>query len=48
MILAISGTEIPYREYKRYRIVPLLSAGQSGDLPFFTMPFIDGKPLRHP
>jgi serine/threonine-protein kinase len=27
-------------------VVPLLSAGQSGDLPFFTMPFIDGESLR--
>src|SRR5262245_32556750 len=27
-------------------IVPLLNAGESGGLPFFTMPFVDGESLR--
>ncbi|HUF27067.1 MAG TPA: protein kinase [Gemmatimonadaceae bacterium] len=27
-------------------VVPLLSAGRCGDLPFFTMPFIEGESLR--
>ena len=27
-------------------IVPVLSAGASGDLPFYTMPFVDGETLR--
>ncbi|HSY80996.1 MAG TPA: serine/threonine-protein kinase, partial [Gemmatimonadaceae bacterium] len=27
-------------------IVPLLTAGESGKLPYFTMPFIDGESLR--
>jgi len=29
------------------RIVPVLSAGEAGGLPFYTMPFIDGTSLRH-
>ncbi len=28
-------------------IVPLLAAGESGGLPYFTMPFIDGESLRN-
>ena len=28
------------------RIVPVLSAGEAGGLPFYTMPFIDGTSLR--
>src|SRR6185295_6997048 len=28
------------------RIVPVLSAGEAGGLPFYTMPYIDGTSLR--
>jgi len=28
------------------RIVPLLQTGRSGDMPFYTMPYIDGESLR--
>ena len=27
-------------------IVPLLAAGQVGDLPYYTMPFVEGESLR--
>jgi len=27
-------------------IVPLLSAGETGGLPYFTMPFVEGESLR--
>src|SRR5262249_53067959 len=29
-------------------IVPLLSAGETGGLPYFTMPFVEGESLRAP
>ena len=28
------------------RIVPVLAAGSVGDLPYYTMPFVDGESLR--
>jgi len=28
------------------RIVPVLAAGTAGDLPFYSMPFVDGETLR--
>src|SRR2546422_8479040 len=40
------STLFPYTTLFRSHIVPLLTAGESNGLPYFTMPFVDGESLR--